>query len=148
MSRWNLAWLVGIVGVSLLGFAASRSAPLRNKDKDYELVDLVVQVLDEVDHNYVRELDDSAKRKLVEDMVNGGLMRLDEHSSYINARRYKQFTKETKAKFTGVGIQLNTDPNGLLIVHTPLVGSPAYDAGLPTSGVCTMSRPFGSVLSW
>ena len=83
MSRWNLAWLVGIVGVSLLGFAASRSAPLRNKDKDYELVDLVVQVLDEVDHNYVRELDDSAKRKLVEDMVNGGLMRLDVFDSGV-----------------------------------------------------------------
>jgi len=130
MSRWNLAWLVGIVSISLLGFAASRSAPLRSKDKDYELVKLVVEVLDKVDHNYVRELDDDAKRKLVEDMVNGGLMRLDEHSSYINPRRYKQFTKETKAKFTGVGIQLNTDPNGLLIVHSPLFGTPAYDAGI------------------
>jgi carboxyl-terminal processing protease len=130
MSRWNLAWLVGIVSISLLGFAASRSAPLRSKEKDRELADLVVQVLEEVDHNYVRELDDEAKRKLVEDMVNGGLMRLDEHSSYINARRYKQFTKETRAKFTGVGIQLSTDQNGLLIVHMPLVGSPAYEAGI------------------
>src|SRR5438128_9359548 len=130
MSRWTLAWLLGIVSVSLVGFAVSRSAPLRDRDRDYELVHLVVDVLDEVDHDYVRHLDADAKRKLVEDMINGGLMRLDEHSSFINARRYKQFTKETKAKFTGVGIQLNTDPNGLLIVHTPLVGSPAYDAGI------------------
>jgi len=130
MPRWNLAWLVGIIGISLLGFAVSRSAPLRDKDKDYELVHLIVDVLDEVDHDYVRELDANAKRKLVEDMINGGLMRLDEHSSYINERRYKQFTKDTKAKFTGVGIQLNTDPNGLLIVHTPLVGTPAYEAGI------------------
>jgi carboxyl-terminal processing protease len=129
MSRWNLAWLVGIIGVSLLGLAVSRSAPLRSKDKDYELVELVVQVLGEVEHNYVRELDDDAKRKLVEDMINGGLMRLDEHSNYINPRRYKQFNRETKAKFTGVGIQINNE-NGLLTVHMPLVGSPAYDAGI------------------
>jgi carboxyl-terminal processing protease len=130
MPRWNLAWLVGIVGVTLVGLAVSRSAPLRDKDKDYELVHLIVDVLDEVDHNYVRELDSDAKRKLVEDMINGGLMRLDEHSSFINPRRYKQFTKETKAKFTGVGIQLNTDANGMLTVHSPLVGTPAYNAGI------------------
>lgn len=130
MPRWNLAWLVGIIGVALLGLAVSRSAPLRDKDKDYELVHLIVDVLDEVDHDYVRELDADAKRKLVEDMINGGLMRLDEHSSYINPRRYKQFTKETKAKFTGVGISLGTDPNGLLTVHSPLVGTPAYEAGI------------------
>jgi carboxyl-terminal processing protease len=130
MSRWNLAWLLGIVSVSLVGFAVSRSAPLRDRDRDYELVHLIVDVLDEVDHDYVRHLDSDAKRKLVEDMINGGLMRLDEHSAFINARRYKQFTKETKAKFTGVGIQLSTDPNGLLIVHTPLVGTPAYEAGI------------------
>jgi carboxyl-terminal processing protease len=130
MPRWNLAWLVGIVGVTLVGLAVSRSAPLRDKDKDYELVHLIVDVLDEVDHNYVRELDADAKRKLVEDMINGGLMRLDEHSSYINPRNYKRFNKETKAKFTGVGIQLNTDANGLLTVHSPLVGTPAYEAGI------------------
>src|SRR5260370_36688002 len=127
MPRWNVAWMVGIIGVSLMGLAVSRSAPLRDKEKVYELVHLIVDVLDEVDHDYVRELDADAKRKLVEDMINGGLMRLDEHSSYINARRYKQFTKDTKAKFTGVGIQLNTDQNGLLIVRSPLVEAPGYE---------------------
>jgi carboxyl-terminal processing protease len=130
MPRWNLAWLVGVIGVAALGLAISRSAPLRDKDKDYELVHLIVDVLDEVDHDYVRQLDDTAKRKLVEDMINGGLMRLDEHSAFINARHYRQFNRENKGKFTGIGIQLNTDPNGLLIVHTPLVGTPAYQAGI------------------
>jgi hypothetical protein len=57
MSRRNLAWLLGIAAVSLLGLAVSQSAPSREKNQDYELVKLVVDVLDEVDHNYVRELD-------------------------------------------------------------------------------------------
>lgn len=131
MSRWNLAWLLGIPAVFLLGLAVSHSAPVREKDKDYELVRLVVDVLSEVDSRYVRELDKDTKRKLVEDMVNGGLERLDPHSTFINPKRYKQFTKDSKGKFGGVGIQISTDrQTGMLSVVSPLVGTPAYEAGV------------------
>jgi carboxyl-terminal processing protease len=131
MSRWNLAWLVGIAAVASLGLAVSQSAPSREKDKDYELVRLVVDVLSEVDHKYVRELDEDAKRKLVEDMINGGLERLDPHSTFINPKRYRQFTKDSKGKFGGVGIQISTDrQTGMLQVVSPLVGTPAYEAGV------------------
>jgi carboxyl-terminal processing protease len=132
MPRQNLAWLLGIVGVALLGFAVSHSAPLREKDRDYELVRLVVDVLDEVDHKYVRSLDAEAKRRLVEDMINGGLERLDPHSSFINPKEYKQFARQSKGKFGGVGIQISTDRQngGQLTVVSPMVGTPAYDAGI------------------
>jgi carboxyl-terminal processing protease len=131
MSRWNLSWLIGIAAVALLGIAVSQSAPLGDRNKDYELVRLVVDVLDEVEHKYVRELDPDARRKLIEDMINGGLERLDPHSSFINPRKYKQFTKESKGKFGGVGIQINTDvKSGILTVFSPLVGTPAYEAGV------------------
>src|SRR4051812_47233983 len=96
MPRWNLAWLLGIAAVALLGLAVSHSAPLREKDKDYELVRLLVDVLDEVDHKYVQSLDDERKRRLVEDMINGGLERLDPHSNFINAKEYKQFSRTSK----------------------------------------------------
>src|SRR5438105_10006751 len=98
MARQNLAWLLGIMGVALLGFAVSHSAPLREKDRDYELVRLLVDVLDEVDHKYVRGLDADAKRRLVEDMINGGLERLDPHSNFINAKEYRQFSRQSKGK--------------------------------------------------
>ena len=88
-------------------------------------------MLDEVERKYVRELDDDAKRKLVEDMVNGGLERLDPHSGYINPKRFRQFTKDSRGKFGGVGIQVSTDrQSGVLAVISPLVGTPAYDAGI------------------
>src|SRR6516164_380087 len=99
MSRWNLAWLLGIPAVALLGLTIAYSAPQRDKDKDYELVRLVVDVLDEVDKYYVRELDADAKRKLVEDMINGGLEHLDQHSTYMNAKEYKLFDTQSKGKF-------------------------------------------------
>ncbi|HZU34351.1 MAG TPA: S41 family peptidase [Gemmataceae bacterium] len=131
MSRWNLAWLVGVAAVVSLGLAVSQSAPSRDRDKDYELVRLVVDVMSEVDHRYVRELDDKAKRKLVEDMINGGLERLDPHSQFINPRRFRQFTKDSRGQFGGIGIQISTDrQTGALAVVSPLAGTPAYDAGI------------------
>jgi carboxyl-terminal processing protease len=131
MSRRNLAWLLAIPAIIVLGLAISQSAPLREKDKDYELVRLMVDILDEVDQKYVQELDQEHKRKLVEDMINGGLERLDPHSTYINPKEYKQFTKQQKGKFGGIGIQISTDrQSGALTVVSPMVGTPAYEAGV------------------
>jgi carboxyl-terminal processing protease len=132
MSPRNLAWLLGISVVILFGLAVSHSAPPREKDQDYELVRLVVDVLGEVDHKYVRNLDAAAKRTLVEDMINGGLARLDPHSGFINAREYKRFTVNSKGKFGGIGIQLDREPHrgDQLIVHSPMVDTPAYEAGV------------------
>jgi carboxyl-terminal processing protease len=138
MSRWNLAWLLGIPAIAFLGLALSYSAPARQKDKDYELVKLVVDVLDEVEHNYVRDLTPDAKRKLVEDMINGGLEHLDPHSSFINPKEYKQFSRQSKGKFGGVGIQISTDrQTGQLTVISPMVGTPAYEAGILAGDIIT-----------
>jgi carboxyl-terminal processing protease len=132
MPRRNLFWLLGIVAVSAFGFAVSYSAPTADRDRDYELVRLVVDVLHEVEHKYVVDVSPERKRKLVEDMVNGGLERLDPHSAYINPRDYKQFDKQSEGKFGGVGIQVGFDRSnrGQLIVISPMVGTPAYEAGV------------------
>jgi len=97
MSRRNLAWLLGIIAVAVLGFAVSYSAPPRERDRDYELVRLMVDVLNEVDHKYVNDLDPDHKRKLVEDMINGGLERLDPHSAYINPKNTSNSPNRAKA---------------------------------------------------
>jgi carboxyl-terminal processing protease len=131
MTRWNLAWLVGIPLVVLLGLTLTYSAPVPSRNQNYELVKLVVDVLDEVDQNYVRELDPAARRKLVEDMVNGGLERLDPYSGFMNDREYKQFERKNEGSFGGIGIQVGLDrTSGAMVVTTPLVGTPAYEAGI------------------
>jgi carboxyl-terminal processing protease len=132
MPRRNLAWLLGIAAVALFGYAVSHSAPSREKDRDYELVRLVVDVLHEVRHKYVNDVDPERERKLVEDMINGGLERLDPHSQYINPHDYKQFKKNSKGKFGGVGISVGYDRQhgGALSVISPIPGTPAYDAGI------------------
>jgi carboxyl-terminal processing protease len=132
MSRRNLFWLLGIVAVSLFGMAVSHSAPTREKDKDYEHVRLLVDVLHQVRHKYAVDLSPERERKLVEDMINGGLERLDPHSQYINPHDYKLFDKQSEGKFGGVGIQVGYDRQNRnqLTVISPMAGTPAYEAGV------------------
>src|SRR5690349_21718964 len=132
MPRRNLYWLLGIAAVSVFGLAVAYSAPSRQKDRDYELVRLLVDVLHEVRHKYVVDVSPERERKLVEDMINGGLDRLDPHSQYINPHDYKQFDKHSEGKFGGVGIQVGYDrqKGGQLTVISPMAGTPAYEAGV------------------
>jgi carboxyl-terminal processing protease len=137
MPRWNLAWILGVSAVVLLGYTVSHSAPPKERDRDYELVKLVVDVLEEVDHKYVRSLDPDQKRSLVEDMINGGLERLDPHSGFISSRDYKRFMLNNRGKFGGVGIQVRPErKNGRhLEVSSPVVDTPAYDAGVQAGDI-------------
>ena len=89
MSRYNLAWLICVPMIVLVGVSLSFTAPSRQHDKDYKLVRTVVDVLAEVDQNFVRPLDDEQKQKFVEDMINGGLEKLDPYSQYMNAEELR-----------------------------------------------------------
>ena len=125
----NLAWLLIVPAIVCLGLAISYSA--LPPDKDYKLVRQIVDVLAEVDTNYVRELSDEDRQKLVEDMIDGGLRQLDPHSEYLNEAKLKRFHTDSEGSFGGVGITLGIDPKTkLLKVEHPMPGTPAYDAGL------------------
>ncbi len=125
----NLVWLLVVPAIIMVGLAVSYSAPA--PDKDYKLVRQIVDVLAEVDTNYVRELKDEDRQKLVEDMIDGGLRQLDPHSEYLNEKKLKEFETTSEGSFGGVGISLDIDPKtNLLKVNHPMPGTPAYDAGL------------------
>ena len=133
MSRWNLAWLLGLTSAALLGLSLTYSAPARDSDlqSKHKNLKLLVDVLDKVEKQYVRPLDADKMRELVENMVNGGLEKLDAHSNFIDAEEYRQFTKQTRGRFEGVGIRIEPDPRtGQIFVQSPMVGTPAYEAGI------------------
>jgi len=133
MSRWNLAWLVGISAAAILGISLTFSAPTQqgNLQKRQQNLKLLVEVLDEIEKKYVKELDQKKMRELVENMIQGGLEKLDPHSGFINADELKQFQQRTRGKFGGVGIRLGVDPrSGRFMVESPLPGTPAYNAGV------------------
>jgi carboxyl-terminal processing protease len=132
MSRWNLAWLLGITAATLIGLSLAYSAPSRDSslERKHENLRLLVDVLEEVQGKYVKELGPDKMRDLVEDMINSGLEHLDRHSNYINAEEYRQFMKQSKGRFGGIGIRIGTDRAGQIFVESPMVGTPAYEAGI------------------
>jgi carboxyl-terminal processing protease len=136
VSRGNLAWLLLfptlLVACLLLKFA-SIAMP---REKDYERIKLIGDVLAEVENRYYEDLDDTKKQKLVEDMINGGLMRLDEHSVYLNSDSLREFDRQSQGEFGGVGfLMVNDTTLKHLTIETPFPNSPAYEAGIQAGDV-------------
>lgn len=89
---------------------------------------LFTQVIEQVDQNYVTEVD---LDELVQSSINGLLEPLDEHTAFIPPVQYNQFQEGLEQKFGGVGIQVRVDDETQqLLVVSPLVGTPAYEAGI------------------
>jgi carboxyl-terminal processing protease len=108
MSQKNLAWLIVVPAVVLFTGVMTYTAP--PPEQDYKNVRTLVDVIAEVDKSYYRELTDDEKKKLMEDMVNGGLKGLDPYSQYYNEEQLKQFTQDNKGTFGGIGVTLGVDP--------------------------------------
>ncbi len=132
MSRWNLACIVSLFSLALLGISLSYSAPSRDSSlvRKHENLKLLVDVLDEVQAKYVKEMDAKKMRELVESMITSGLEKLDPHSSFYNDAEYKQLRSQSKGRFGGIGIRIGLDRSGQIIVESPMVGTPAYEAGI------------------
>ncbi|MFO0424955.1 MAG: S41 family peptidase [Planctomyces sp.] len=108
---------------SLADDAATRKSQLQD---DYELMKLFVEVYEQIDSNYVREVD---RRELAEAAIRGMLQHLDPYSGYIPKESVRQFDQTVDQEFGGVGLQVNGN-GGKLIVVSPLPGTPAFRAGI------------------
>jgi carboxyl-terminal processing protease len=133
MSRWNLSWLLGITAVTLVGLSLTYSAPTRDGrlQKKHQNLSLLVEVLEEVRDKYVKELSDDEMREFVEDMVELALERKDPYSGYLNPREFQDFRRQSRGKFGGIGIRIEVEAKtGQIFVQSPMVGTPAYEAGI------------------
>ena len=92
----------------------------------YELLRLFADTLDQVDRNYVNKV---SRRELIEAAINGMVSKLDQYSDYIPPEEIDRFKGSVESEFGGIGIQVSVD-GGELTVISPIVGSPAYRAGL------------------
>src|SRR5260370_5425210 len=133
MSRWILSWLLGITAVTVVGLSLTYSAPTRDGrlQKKHQNLSLLVEVLEEVRDKYVKELSDDEMREFVEDMVEMALEHKDPYSGYLNPREFQDFRRQSRGKFGGIGIKIELEPKtGQIIVQSPMVGTPAYEAGV------------------
>ena len=98
----------------------------RSQDEYFELMQLFVDALDQVDRNYVKKVE---RRKLIDAAIRGMLEELDEHSNYIPPRALDRFRSGVESEFGGIGIQVSVR-SGVLEVISPIYGSPAFRAGI------------------
>ena len=106
---------------------ASAEAAAKAKDaENLELIKLFAETFDQVERNYVREVD---RRELVEAAIRGMLSELDPHSAYIPPDELERFKSSVENQFGGVGVTVSLETGKLAIV-SPVYGSPAYRAGL------------------
>jgi len=82
--------------------------------------------ISEIDRNYVKDV---SRRELMEAAIHGVLNKLDPYSNYISPEDIGRFKTSVENQFGGIGIQIGME-NGLLKVISPLIGTPAYRAGL------------------
>jgi carboxyl-terminal processing protease len=97
-------------------------------DEYYELMKVFVDTFQQIDRNYVKDVD---RKQLVEAAVKGMLDKLDPYSDYISPDDLSKFTEAVEAEFGGVGIHVNYDEeqkNIEILMTVP--GGPAAQAGI------------------
>ncbi len=99
----------------------------RVTDKDYQLLRQLVDVMDQIERNYVDQ--GVTREKLLEAAIRGMMRELDPHSNYVAPNEVEAFRTSIDQKFGGIGLMVGVQ-NRILTVTSPIVGSPAYKAGV------------------
>src|SRR5471032_3095190 len=99
----------------------------------YRQLNLFGDVFERVRSDYVEKPDDS---KLVESAISGMLTGLDPHSSYMDAKSFRDMQVQTRGEFGGLGIEVTME-DGLIKVVSPIDDTPASHAGLKPGDLIT-----------
>ncbi len=117
----------------ILGATSATASEKINNNETYKLLNLFGDVFEHVRSNYVRQVSD---KDLIEAAINGMLISLDPHSSYLNPEHFKNMQVQTRGRFGGLGIEVTMD-DGYVRVVSPIDGTPASKAGIKTGDLIT-----------
>src|SRR6202167_5726261 len=113
---------------SLLGNGA-----LAASSDTYRQLNLLGDVFEKINDNYVEKPDEG---KLVEAAINGMLTSLDPHSTYLDAKGFRDRQEQIKGEFGGIGVEIVED-NGLIKIVSPIDDTPAAKAGILSGDIIT-----------
>jgi carboxyl-terminal processing protease len=99
----------------------------------YRQLSLFGDVFERVRSDYVEKPEDN---KLIEHAINGMLAGLDPHSSYMDAKSFRDMQVQTRGEFGGLGIEVTME-EGLIKVVAPIDETPAAKAGIMANDIIT-----------
>ena len=97
-----------------------------SKDTLYEKIDLFGEVLENIQKDYVDEVDQS---EMMDSAINGVLQSLDPYSAYMSPELFKEMQTDTRGEFGGLGIEIGMEA-GVIKVISPIDDTPAAEAGI------------------
>jgi carboxyl-terminal processing protease len=110
----------------LLFILISQSSSAKNNNTLYEKLDLFSDVLEKINKEYVKDVDQS---EVIDAAINGMLQSLDPFSSYMSPESFKNMNVDTKGEFGGLGIEITME-KGFVKVISPMEDSPADRVGI------------------
>ena len=131
--------MAALGGVLAGGLATTQVAgPLLAQEDDsrasvYEQLDLFSDIFERIRAEYVEEVDD---HELIEAAINGMLVSLDPHSSYLSEEDFEDMRTQTRGEFGGLGIEV-TQEEGFVKVVSPIDDTPADKAGMVANDFIT-----------
>ena len=105
----------------VLGFACAVQAARLRHVRDVALV------MDYLEGLYVEPVE---RRQLGYRAIGGMLEGLDPYSSFVSPEEMSQFRSQLEQNFTGLGIVIRKDDDGLIAIERAIPGGPAIEAGL------------------
>ena len=114
---------ITIILIFYFCFLSSTAFP---KNELYEKIDLFGEVLDNINKEYVDEVDQS---EMMDSAINGVLQSLDPYSAYMGPELFKEMQTDTKGEFGGLGIEIGMEA-GVVKVISPIDDTPAAKAGI------------------
>lgn len=106
---------------------------VNDASETYRQLNLFGDVFERVRNQYVDEMGDE---DLIETAINGMLVSLDPHSSYLDEDDFEEMQVQTRGEFGGLGIEVTME-NGVVKVVSPIDDTPAYRAGVQAGDYIT-----------
>jgi carboxyl-terminal processing protease len=132
LSIWlPLLFAVVLVTGMLIGMRMQSNAPTLVVEQEALPNDLpgqgkIEEILRYVEAKYVDEID---REKIMQEVIDELLERLDPHSNYISAEELREVNEQLQGNFDGIGVEFMKLDDTIVVV-TPLAGGPSEAAGI------------------
>ncbi len=86
------------------------------------------EIIYRIDKGYFRNVD---SEQLFQAAMEGVFRRLDDRSEFIEPSKLRNYERDFKKEFAGIGVELDAElPSGDIVVVAPVYGGPAWQAGI------------------